>query len=276
MCNRSLSDFIWFSQKWRKNLCFLAHLLLNKCCSSCYQWSRPLSFRPRKAADWIAQVSLSEWQESRLNLFHIQWIHALRAGRNSGSAHQSRPYRLDPTGHVCCPLSPSPPRGSQWELKLLRFHHLWWTRKSKKREKKETTPLLELTERLGEFLKSAVCIDPAVCCEASAPSSQALRENVREIRAESGPPCGGISSAFPSALTAPHYVGWDRLQNKATPRKHLTHQRVWVPSASLRLAVTLKNVEGTLRHVKFGVICLVKAELHGCFSHTSQFIQVVV
>lgn len=66
---------------------------------------------------------------------------------------------------------------------------------------------IELTERLGEFLKSAVCIDPAVCCEASAPSSQALRENVREIRAESGPPCGGISSAFPSALTAPHYVG---------------------------------------------------------------------
>lgn len=50
----------------------------------------------------------------------------------------------------------------------------------------------------------------------------------------------GISSAFPSALTAPHYVGWDRSQNKAKPHKHLTHQRVWVTSASLRLAVRLK------------------------------------
>lgn len=38
----------------------------------------------------------------------------------------------------------------------------------------------------------------------------------------------GISSAFPSALTAPNYVGWDRLQNKAKPHKHLTHLRVWV------------------------------------------------
>lgn len=61
----------------------------------------------------------------------------------------------------------------------------------KKGEKKETMPRLELTEGLEEFFKSVVCIDSAVCCEASAPSSQALRENVREIRTESSPPCGG-------------------------------------------------------------------------------------
>lgn len=58
-------------------------------------------------------------------------------------------------------------------------------------EKKETMRLLELTEGLAEFLKSVVCIDSAVCCEASAPSSQVLRENVREIRTKSSPPCGG-------------------------------------------------------------------------------------
>lgn len=59
-----------------------------------------------------------------------------------------------------------------------------------KTKQKKKMPWLEIKEGLGEFLKAAVCIDPAVCCEASAPSSRALRENVRQIIVESSPPCG--------------------------------------------------------------------------------------